>query len=117
LIAQGVLGRRRARILLVHVPRHPVLRPTVREEVLHRVRAAAADGALEPRTAVPFAPVGPAGVLKVGARQRSDRDHARRRISTAAQKVPAAAVVQHVLAEMRTAVALAARAGGAAADG
>ena len=53
LIAQGVLGRRRDRmILLVNVTRHPVLRPAVREEVLHRVQAAAiTDGGLEPRTA------------------------------------------------------------------
>jgi hypothetical protein len=117
LIAQGVLGRRRSRILLVNVTRHPVLRPTVREEVLHRVRAAAAtDGVLEPRTAVLLALAGPAGLVKVVAPQRSDRDHARRRMSTAAQQVPAAAVVQQVLAEMQTAVALAARAGGAAAS-
>lgn len=116
LIAQGVLGRRRARLLLVTVTRHPVLRPTVREEVLHRVQAAAAtDGVLEPRTAVLLALAGPAGLVKVVAPQRSDRDRARRRIGTAAEQVPAAAVVQQVLAEMQTAVALAAGAGGAAA--
>nr|WP_281246799.1 GPP34 family phosphoprotein [Geodermatophilus amargosae] len=111
LIAQGVLGRRRSRILLVNVTRHPVLRPTVREEVLHRMRAAATDGVLEPRTAVLLALAGPAGLVKVVAPQRSDRDHARRRMSTAAQQVPAAAVVKRVLAEMQTAVALAAKAG------
>ena len=116
LIAQGVLGRRRARLLLVTVTRHPVLRPTVREEVLHRVQAAAAtDGVLEPRTAVLLALAGPAGLVKVVAPQRSDRDRARRRIGKAAEQVPAAAVVQQVLAEMQTAVALAAGAGGAAA--
>jgi hypothetical protein len=108
LIAQGVLGRRRARIPLVNITRHPVLRPAVREEVLHRVRAAAAaDGALEPRAAVLLALAGPAGLLKVVAPQRSDRDGVRRRISTAAQQVPVAAVVQRVLADMQTAVALA----------
>ena len=115
LIAQGVLGRRRARLLLVTVTRHPVLRPTVREEVLHRVQAAATDGVLEPRTAVLLALAGPAGLVKVVAPQRSDRDRARRRIGKAAEQVPAAAVVQQVLAEMQTAVALAAGAGGAAA--
>ena len=113
LIAQGVLGRRRSRIPLVNVTRHPVLRPTVREEVLHRVRAAATtDGALETRTAVLLALAGPAGLVKVVAPQRRDRDHARRRISTAAQQVPVAAVVKRVLAEMQTAVAVAASKGG-----
>jgi Golgi phosphoprotein 3 (GPP34) len=116
LVAQGVLGRRRDRILLVGVTRHPVLRPAVREEVLHRVQAAATgDGALEPRTAVLLALSAPAGLLKVVAPQPAGRDHAQRRISTAAQLVPAAAVVQQVLAQMRAAAASAAIAGGAAA--
>ncbi len=117
LINLGVLGRRRDRILLVGVTRHPVLRPAVRDQVLHRVRAAAAtDGELEPRTAVLLALSAPAGLLKVVAPQPADRDHATRRINTAAQQVPAAAVVQQVLAEMQGAVALAAIAGGAAAS-
>ncbi len=112
-----MLGRRRDRILLVGVIRHPVLRPAVRDQVLHRVRAAAAtDGELEPRTAVLLALSAPAGLLKVVAPQPADRDHATRRINTAAQQVPAAAVVQQVLAEMQGAVALAAIAGGAAAS-
>jgi hypothetical protein len=118
LIAQGVLGRHQDRILLVNVTRHPLLQPAAREEVLLRVQTAVAtDGALEPRTAVLLALAGPAGLLKVVAPQRSDRDHARRRINTAAEQVPAAAVVHRVLAEMQTAVALAAKAGGAAASG
>jgi len=115
LVAQGVLGCRRDRILLVGVTRHPVLRAAVREEVLHPVQAAATDGALEPRTAVLLALSAPAGLLKVVAPQRSGRDYAQRRISTAAQLVPAAAVVQQVLAQMRAAAASAAIAGGAAA--
>jgi hypothetical protein len=104
LINQGVLGRRRDRILMVNVTRHPILRPPAREEVLHRVQTAAStDGALEPRTAVLLALAGPAGLLKVVAPQRADRHHTQRRINTAAQQVPAAAVVQQVLAQMQAA--------------
>ena len=56
LAGQGVLGRRRDRVLVFTVTRHPVLQPAVREELLERVRAAAAgDGELEPRTAVVLA--------------------------------------------------------------
>ena len=84
--------------------------------MLHPVQAAATDGALEPRTAVLLALSAPAGLLKVVAPQRSGRDYAQRRISTAAQLVPAAAVVQQVLAQMEAAAASAAIAGGAAAS-
>jgi hypothetical protein len=116
LIAQGVLERRRNRIPLVGGTRRPVVRPAVHGEVLQRLQlAAATDGVFEPRTALLLALSRPAGLLKVVALQRADRDLATRRNNTASQRVPAAAVVMNVLAEMQAAVALAARAGGAGA--
>ena len=100
----GVLGRRRDRVLLVPVTRHPVLQAAPRDEALARVRAAAAaDGPLEPRTAVLLALSGPCRLLEVVAPERSDRGHAKRRIAEAAELTPVAAVVKRVISEAQAA--------------
>jgi hypothetical protein len=107
LAGQGVLGRRRDRVLVFTVTRHPVLQPAVREELLARVRAAAAgDGQLEPRTAVVLALTGPSGLLEVVAPDQASRRHAERRVETAAELTPVAPVVKKVIAEMQAAAAI-----------
>ena len=113
LAGRGVLDRRRDHVLLVPVTRHPVLAPAVREEVLERVRAAAAgEGEIEPRTAVVLALAGPSRLLEVVAPDKASRPHARRRIETATELTPVAPVVKKVIAEMHAAAAaLAAGAG------
>jgi hypothetical protein len=113
LAGRGVLDRRRDRVLLVPVTRHPVLAPAVREEVLERVRAAAAgEGEIEPRTAVVLALAGPSRLLEVVAPDKAGRPHARRRIETATELTPVAPVVKKVIAEMHAAAAAAAAGAG-----
>ena len=115
---RGVLGRRRDRVFLFTVTRHPVLQPAVREELLERVRAAASgEGEIEPRTAVVLALAGPSRLLEVVAPDEAGRRHAKRRIETATELTPVAPVVKKVIAEMQAATAavvMAAAAGGAA---
>lgn len=109
LVERGVLGRRRDRVLLWSVTRHPVLRPDTRDEPLRRVRVAATgDGYLDPRTAVLLALSGPARLLEVVAPERADRRHAKRRIATATELTPVAPVVKKVIAEMQAAAGAAA---------
>ena len=111
-----VLGRRRdhvARLAWFPVTRHPVLQPAVREEVLERVRAAAAgEGEIEPRTAVVLALAGPSRLLEVVAPDKASRRHARRRIETATELTPVAPVVKKVIAEMHAATAAVVSSGG-----
>jgi hypothetical protein len=86
-----------------------VLQPAVREEVLERVRAAAAgEGEIEPRTAVVLALAGPSRLLEVVAPGKASRPHARRRIETATELTPVGPVVKKVIAEMHAAAAAAA---------
>ena len=107
LVGQGVLGRRRDRVLVFTVSRHPVLQPAVREELLERLRAAAAgDGELEPRTGVVLALAGPSGLLDVVAPDQASWRHAKRRVETAAELTPVAPVVKKVIAEMQAAAAI-----------
>jgi len=99
---------------LFTVTRHPVLQPAVREELLERVRAAAAgEGEIEPRTAVVPALAGPLQLLEVVTPDEASRRHAKRRIQTATELTPVAPVVKKVIAEMQAAVMMAAAAGGA----
>jgi hypothetical protein len=106
---RGVLGRDRGRVFLVTVTRHPVLQPAVREELLERVRAAAAgEGQLEPRTAVVLALAGPSRLLEVVAPDKASRHHAKRRIETATELTPVTPVVKKVIAEMQAAASAAA---------
>lgn len=112
LVEQGILGRRTRRILLFPVTRHPVTQPGVRDEVVARLRTAAAGtGELEPRTAALLALAGPCRLLEVVAPERGLRRHARARIAAATQLTPVAPVVRAVIQETQAAVA----AGGAAA--
>jgi hypothetical protein len=104
LVAQGVLGRRRDRVLFVPVTRHPVLRPELRQAVLDRVRAAAAgEGPIDARTAVLLSLSGPCRLLEVVAPDRSARRHARRRIEQATELTPVTPAVKAVIAEMQAA--------------
>lgn len=106
LVEQGVLGRRRDRVLLWTITRHPVLRPAARQEPLDRVRlAAAGDNSLEGHTAVLLALVGPARLLEVVAPERAGRNHARKRIAAATELTSVAPVVKKVIAEMQAAAA------------
>ncbi|MGI8535543.1 MAG: GPP34 family phosphoprotein [Mycobacteriales bacterium] len=80
LVEQGALDRDPRG--LWRVTAHPVLRPELRDEVVARLRAAAAgDGEIEPRTAVVLALAGPARLLEVVADK--PHDHAKRRIAAA----------------------------------
>ncbi|MEO7262482.1 MAG: GPP34 family phosphoprotein [Jatrophihabitantaceae bacterium] len=106
LVEQAVLGRRRDRVLLISVTRHPVLAPAARDEPLHRMQlAATGDNGLEARTAVLLALAGPSRLLQVIAPDRADRRHAKRRIKTATELTPVAPVVRKVIAEMQAAAA------------
>jgi len=103
LIEQGVLGRRQDRLLLWSVTRHPVRQPAARNELLQRVRqAAAADTGLQARTAALLALAEPARLLKVIAPVRADRRHARKRITMATELTPIAPVVTRVIAQLNS---------------
>ena len=118
LVAQGVLGRRRDRVFLVPVTRHPVLRLPIQQEIVARLRAAAAgDGPLDPQTSVVLALAGPCRLLEVVAPERVGRRHAKQRIEEAAARTPAAPAVQQVLREVQTAAAAAAAVAAGAAGG
>ncbi|MCK9875245.1 GPP34 family phosphoprotein, partial [Frankia sp. Ag45/Mut15] len=109
LVEEGVLGRRRDRVLLVPVTRHPVLYPRARDEVVERMRAAAAsDGPLDPRTATVLALSGPSRLLEVVAPARADRRQAKERIRTATDQTPIAPIVRKVIQEAQQAAAPAA---------
>ena len=112
---RGVLGRRRDHVswfAWFPVTRHPVLQPAVREEVLERVRAAAAgEGEIEPRTAVVLALAGRHGCWKSW-RPKGQPAAARRRIETATELTPVAPVVKKVIAEMHAAAAAVVSSGG-----
>ncbi|CAO5242019.1 GOLPH3/VPS74 family protein [Frankia sp. AgKG'84/4] len=106
LVAAGVLGRRRDRVVLVPVTHHPVLRPEIRDEVVRRLRAAATgDGPLDPRTATVLALSGPSRLLEVVAPARADRRHAKERIKEATEQAPVAAIVKKVIQEAQAAAA------------
>lgn len=117
LVDAGVLGRRRDRVLLWHVTRHPVLRTADQQALLRRVRTAAAgDDALDPRTSVLLALSGPSRLLEVVAPDRADRRHAKQRIAAATDLSPVAPVVKKVIAEAQAAASAAAVAAAAAAS-
>ncbi len=104
LVERGVLDRD-ARGLW-RLTAHPVLRPELRDEVVTRVRAAAAGNReIEPRTAVVLALAGPARLLEVVADK--PHDHAKRRIAEATESTPVAGVVKKVIAEAAAAAAAA----------
>ncbi len=110
LVAGHVLGPAEGSVR----PRHEVLDPAPRDEVLHRVRhAAGADGPIDARTALVLAMTGPANLLELVAPDRHTRKHARRRIDHALDESSLrdiGGVVRKLLTEAATAAAAAATA-------
>jgi hypothetical protein len=89
-------------------PRHQVLDRAVRDEIVGRLRAAAAgDDELDVRTALLLSMTGPAQLLERVAPERAGRKHARRRIDHALDGTfsqPIADSVRKVLADAAAAV-------------
>jgi hypothetical protein len=105
MVASGTLGRKESRLRMT---RHPVVDRGAHERLLQEVRqAATGDGPLDPRMATLLALAGPAEMLAVVAPDRADRPAALRRMAAAADQVPLAFAVRHVLAAMDKAVAAA----------
>lgn len=105
MVTSGTLGRKESRL---HLTRHPVADRAAHERLLRELReAATGDGPLDPRTATLLALAGPAEMLAVVAPARADRPAALRRMAAAADQVPNAYAVRHVLAAMEVAVAAA----------
>ena len=89
--------------------RHPVIDEAAHASLLAEVRAAATgNDPMDPRIATLLALAGPCQLLEVVAPARSDRAKAKRRIAEAAEQVPAAAAVKHVIESMEAAAATAA---------
>lgn len=110
MISSGILGREKHAL---RITRHPINDRALQESLLAEIRAAATgSGPLEGTTATLLALAGPAQLLEVVAPERSDRKHAKKRISEAAEQVPAAGAVKYVI---EAAVVAAAMAGAVAA--
>jgi len=92
-------------------PRHRVLETAQRDEIIDRLRAAAAsDDPLPVNTAVLLSMTGPAQLLELVAPERAARKHARRRIDHALDATalePVSQSVRKVLADAAAAVAVA----------
>lgn len=102
MIADGALGRDKASL---RPTRHPITDPGRHAQLLARLQqAATADVDLDDRTAVLLALSGPCQLLEVVAPERSDRAEAKRRIAEAADRVPAAGAVKHVIDSVNAAV-------------
>lgn len=105
MVARGIIGREKKPL---RPTRHPVSDQAAHAALLAEVRAAAAgDGPMEPRIATLLALAGPSQLLEVVAPDRSDRAKARQRIAEAAEQIPAAAAVKHVIQSMEAAIAAA----------
>lgn len=93
-----VIGRRTSRI--IRITTHPLLQPDVRDEVLARLRdAAAGHGEIEPRTAVVLALAGPCRLLEVVAGDTPHK-HVKERIQLAAEPMPVAPTVRRLVIEL-----------------
>ena len=102
MIAGGALGRDTTRL---RPARHPIADHGPHAQLLARLRqAATTDVDLDDRTAVLLALSGPCQLLEVVAPERRDRSGAKRRISKAADRVPAAGVVRYVIDSVNAAV-------------
>lgn len=102
MIANGAIGHEKA---LLRPTRHPVADPGQHAQLLARLQqAATTDVDLDDRTAVLLALSGPCQLLEVVAPERSDRPEAKRRIAAAADRVPAAGAVKHVIDSVNAAV-------------
>jgi hypothetical protein len=106
MIDAGVLGREKSAL---QPTRHPVADPAAHAALLAEVRAAATtDGPLDARLATLLALSGPCQMLEVVAPDREDRKVARKRIDEAADLVPAADAVKHVIETIQMVVIMAA---------
>jgi len=102
MVASGTLGRQKEAL---RPTRHPVRDPAAHAALLARVRAAAtSDEPLDARTAVLLALSGPCQMLEVVAPTRADRATAKERIAHAAEQVPAADAVKHVIEATQAAI-------------
>ena len=102
MVQAGVLVREKQPL---RPTRHPIIDTAAHALLLDRIRAAATgEGPLHGRDASLLALAGPCQLLEVVAPDRSDRAAAKRRIAEAAEQVPAAAAVRHVIEAMKTAV-------------
>ena len=103
MVAEGALGREGS---LLRITRHPIADRAAHQGLLRKVReAATSDGPLDPRTATLLALAGPAEMLAVVAPARADRPAASRRMAAAAEEVPSAFAMHHVLVAMKKTVA------------
>jgi hypothetical protein len=102
MVDAGVIGREKQAL---HATRHPPADPAAHAALLAEVRAAATgDGPLDARMATLLALSGPCQLLEVVAPRREDRKVAQRRIAEAADLVPAADAVKHVIETIQTVV-------------
>lgn len=102
MVQAGVLGRAKQPL---RPTRHPIIDSSAQTLLLDRIRAAATgEGPLDGRDASLLALAGPCQMLKVVAPNRADRATAKRRIAEAAEQVPVAAAVRHVIEAMNAAV-------------
>jgi hypothetical protein len=103
LVATGILGESDGGMR----PRHAVLDTTARDELVERIRAAAAaDDQMDVRTAMVLSMTGPAQLLELVAPDRSTRKHARNRIDHGLEHTDLAevgAAVRKVLADAQAA--------------
>jgi hypothetical protein len=106
MVDAGIVGREKQAL---HATRHPPADPGAHAALLAEVRAAATgDGPLDARMATLLALSGPCQLLEVVAPRREDRKAAQRRIAEAADLVPAAEAVKHVIETIQTVVIAAA---------
>lgn len=109
MVSKGELGREQR---FMRPTRHPVLCPEEHALVLRRLRAAASSNEpMDDRTAVLLALTSACGMVGVIASDRAARKFAGRRAAEAAESVPAAAAVKHVIAAAQATVTAAATAG------
>lgn len=102
MVEAGILGREKGAL---RATRHPVRDPAAHAALLARVRAAASsDAPLDQRDAVLLALAGPCQMLEVVAPERADRAKAKQRIAQAAEQVPAATAVKHVIEAMQVVI-------------
>lgn len=104
LVETGVLGPESGGVR----PKHELLRPEIRDEIVERLRAAAAsDEPMDARTAALLSMTGPAQLLEVVAPDRKARKHARKRIDHGLDETELdefAKSVRKVLADAQAAV-------------
>ncbi|MGI9033869.1 MAG: GOLPH3/VPS74 family protein [Acidimicrobiales bacterium] len=111
LVEGGVVGPSSGSLL----PHHELVDPAARDQVVSRLRAAAAgDDPIDPRTALVLSMTGPAYLLGVVAPDRHSRGHARQRIDHAlddSNLAPVVEAVRRLISEAAAAAAITASTG------